>query len=88
MQIAEQVGDAFVALLQEEDHDAASIIGSTTRAIFLEQFKAIFFGPEGLWWGHSTADLGTYADEVEATTLGKVIQANTDASVASDVFKV
>ena len=88
MQIAEEVDDAFIAMLREKDHDEKSIIGSTTRTIFLEQFKAIFFGPEGLWWQHNPEQLGAYVDDVHAVTLGKVIQTNTGAAVDADVFRV
>lgn len=88
LQIASMVDDPFIGMLQENDYDSNSIIGGTTRKIFLQQFHAIFFGPEGSWWRDSAGQLGSYAAEVEATTLGVVIGNNTGAAVDDDVFRV
>lgn len=86
MQIADMVDDAFIGMLQEPDYNERSVIGATTRKIFMEQFKAIFFGTNGHWWKDAPEELGFFVEEVEDATLGIVIRTNTGADVSDDVF--
>jgi hypothetical protein len=85
VQIARSISEPFIGLLKE---DPGLIIGHTARSIFLEQFNGVFFGTHGSWWKDDLQALGGFAEEVENTSLGKVIRANTGARVDDDVFRV
>ena len=77
--------DAWIGLVREP-RIAGNVFGPTQRAIIVEQFHRSFFGPGGLFWRRNTAALGPFLREVEQSTYATIINANTNANVAGNVF--
>lgn len=73
-------------LLQENAHDRRDALGPVNKAIITDQLHRSIFGAEGAWWGKNANELAAFVDEIEGTTLAKVIKANTGAEVGSDAF--
>jgi hypothetical protein len=84
-QIYDHVTEPFIGLMKETPDP---ILGKTQRVIFAKEFGGVLFGPGGSWWRDNEAEFGVFAKEVGSTTLGKVINANTNAQVSDDVFHV
>ena len=89
VQVEAETPDMFLGLLREP-RAPGSPLGPTHKAIMIEQFGRSIFGPWGKWWktnrpmAHKTR---FFTEEIESTTLEKVISDNTGAAVSGDAFK-
>ncbi|MEL6494200.1 MAG: peroxidase family protein [Cyanobacteria bacterium J06623_7] len=72
--------DLFIGLLAEE-HLPGAPLGETFRAIIARQFSALRDGDRLYYENSFTPDEIT---SIEATTLGKLIQRNTDTTIVQD----
>ena len=86
MQVEAETPDPWVGLLREPKA-AGSPLPPTLRAILIEQFHRSFFGRGGFYWKTFMRKVGRFANEIENSTYGRIISANTGASVSGNVFK-
>eukprot|EP00892_Ulva_mutabilis_P004587 jgi/Ulvmu1/24/UM001_0025.1 len=84
--VERETPDPWLGLLREPKK-SGSPLPPTLRAIIIEQFHRSFFGRGGFYWKTFERKVGDFLSEVESSTYGEIISANTDANVSGNVFK-
>lgn len=83
--------DAWLGL-NREPKQGNDVLGPTLKAILVEHFARVLFGPDGNYWRKNELEKqvrrGDFRREVRRTTLAKVISMNTGANLSGNSFKV
>ena len=88
-EFAYDAGDDVPALaLMKENDNPTDTFGPVVRAILTEQFHRLFFGSDGLWWEDDLSKVDGFKDEIDATTLGTVLDDNLTPNFSGDVFRL
>jgi hypothetical protein len=76
----------FVGSMQDNlARQEGQSFGPLIQRVMIDQFHRSLFGAKGKWWEFDN-DVGSFKDEILATTFADVIRANTKAEVPDNVF--
>jgi hypothetical protein len=72
--------------LFKENGNAGNPLGPVNKAILVDQFHRILFGPQGRWWGSKRSEVAGLEREIAFTTFSQVLHANLEGRFKGNVF--